>query len=453
MNKGRIAAVILLFLCSVYQSFAQYSPFNVPDSSEIRKELVNSWFTRDYSELLAEKPFISQNLLGEKFQVSIEDAGNEFAVIVAPASEIALEVHTDDRIEMGTSDIFSYDSPGSWILYRNKEDGKPERIQYFFQSDADVYITIRPDGSKSLADIHLFNTYPVYGVNLGFPLEYFYTASFDKLYKLTSNLLPWNYFTLEEGMYGANLQMIGVIRENLGGLSYEPDTALDHEGLPVSISSGERKNPENNDTLNVDTAGFAKWVVDGLVYAQTGSFLNLDPLKRESVQIQTGTMAQSVLEKYNIYFALDWIRNLAAAFASVFSGRDIPYEKTGSEVTIKPFAAVQTDRGVERYDAYISGTGYNTITLKSLMYVLAVTEPARMYLGAVRQSDRKSPEVVYYNEVAVFFPFFDDEGAFHCIVYEGPRELTIEEFTKEWENSFISLVRLKTSKRFFPQQK
>jgi hypothetical protein len=127
------------------------------------------------------------------------------------------------------------------------------------------------------------------------------------------------------------------------------------------------------------------------------------------------------------------------------------FENTGAEVTLSPFAAVQTERGVERYIPHIAGTGYSTLNLKSLMYVLAVTEPERMYLGAIRQSDGNSPEIVYYNEVALFFPFFDDEGFFHCIVYEGPNEMTIDEFTAKWQGSFVNLVRLKTSQRFFPK--
>jgi len=453
MNKGRCFAVILFSLIAVYQSFAEYSPLSVPDSSEIRKTLVNSWFTRGFDELAAEKPFIAENLLGEKFQIRMEDLETEFAVVVAPSSDLAVEVHTNTGIETKTADIYPFDSPGSWVLYRNKEDGKPLRICFYFQADSKVYIQIRPDDKKSLADIRMFNTYPVYGVSIGLPIENYYTLSFARLYKLTSYFLPWNYFSIEKGMYRANLQMIGVIRDHKDLFTYASDGAYDHAGRSVFISSGELRSVENDGLLYLDTAGFAKWVVDGLVYAQTGSYLNLDPLKRETVLTKTGTMAQSLMGKYNIYFSLDWTRNLAAAWLSIISGKDLMFENTGAEVTISPFAAVQTERGVERSIPHIAGTGYSTPTLKPLMYVLAATEPERMYLGAIRQSDGNSPEIVYYNEAAVFFPFFDDEGLFHCIVYEGSREMTIDEFTEKWQGSFVNLVRLKTSQRFFPLNK
>lgn len=168
---------------------------------------------------------------------------------------------------------------------------------------------------------------------------------------------------------------------------------------------------------------------------------------------KTGTLAQAVSEKHNIYFALDWTRNLAAAWLSIVSGKDTLYEETGAEVTINPFASVDTKNGVARNSSYIEGTGYDVLTLKPLMYVLAATEPERMYLGALRQTDGKSPEIVYYNEVVVFFPFFDDRGSFHCVVYHAGIEKTLDEFLLDWEDSFVNLVRLKTSKRFFPQQK
>ena len=64
MNKGRCFAVILFSLIAVYQSFAEYSPLSVPDSSEIRKTLVNSWFTRGFDGWL-QKTVYAENLLGE----------------------------------------------------------------------------------------------------------------------------------------------------------------------------------------------------------------------------------------------------------------------------------------------------------------------------------------------------------------------------------------------------
>lgn len=453
MNKGRCFAILLLCLTAVFQSFAEYSPLSVPDSSEIRKTLVNSWFTRSYDELLSQEPLIAENLLGEKFQVRLEDIGTEFAVIVAPAADISIEVHTSEGVEIKRADIFPFDNPGSWVLYRNKESGKPVRICYYFQSDADVYIQIRPDKHKSMADMPLYNAYSVYGVSLGFPIEQYFTMSFAQLYKLTSYMLPWHYFTIEKDMYEANIQMSQVIRDHKDGITFSSDAALDHTGRQVRISSGEPVSFDDENSLYLDSAGFAKWVIDGLVFAQTGSYLNLDPLKRETIQTKTGTMAQSVMEKHNIYFSLDWTRNLSAAWLSVVSGKDTMFENSGTEVTIRPFAAVKTNRGIERYDPYTAGAGYNTLTLKSLMYVLAVTEPERMYLGAVRQTDGKSPEIVYYNEAAVFFPFFDDRGSFHCVVFEGPEEMTIDEFASRWQGSFVNLVRLKSSSRFFPQIK
>lgn len=451
MAKGRTFAIILFSLIVVSQSFADYSPLSVPDSSEIRKTLVNSWFTRDYDELAAEKSFVAENFLGEKFQVRMEDLGSEFAIVVAPSASLALEVHTDTGIIQKSADVYPFDNPGSWVLYRNKETGKPVRICYFFQTDNKVFVQIRPDKNKSSVDMVIYNTYPIYGLSLGLPIENYYALSFTQFYKLTSHILPWHYFSIEKDMYNANLQMIGVIREHLPRFTYTSDAAFDHAGRSVFISSGELRGKDKDDLMHVDTAGFAKWVVDGLVYAHAGSYLNLEPLKRETVQTKTGTMAQSLLGTYNIFFSLDWTRNLAAAWLSIISDKDIMYENTGVEVTLSPFAAVQTDRGVERSLSYIAGTGYSASLLKSLMYVLAVTEPERMYLGAVRQSDGNTPEVVYYNEAAVFFPFFDDTGLFHCIVYEGSNEMTIDDFIARWQGSFVNLVRLKTSQRFFPQ--
>ncbi len=453
MHKRRSFAILLLFLFAVHEGFAEYSPLSVPDSSEIRKTLINSWFTQDFEQLLTQEPQIIQNLLGEKFQVRLEDLGTEFAIVVASAADFSIEMHTDEGIVVKKTDIYPFNNLGSWILYRSKENGKPIRVCYYFQSDSEVFIQIRPDKHKSVADMALYNVYSVYGVSLGFPIEYYYTMSFAELYKQTSSILPWQYFTIEKGLYEANIQMSEVIRDYKDSISFSKDTAFDNTGLEVRISNGEPLFFDDENKLYMDSAGFAKWVVDGLVFAQTGSYLNLNPLKKETIKTKTGTMAQSVMEKYHVTFSLDWTRNLAVAWLSVISGKDTLFENSGTEVTISPFAAVKTTRGIERCDSYIKGTGYNTSTLKALMYVLAVTEPERFYLGAIRQTDGKSPEIMYYNETAVFFPFFDEQGFFHCVVYEGAQEMSIDEFASRWQGSFVNFVRLKSSSRFFPQKK
>lgn len=452
-RRSCIFAMILFSLVVVHQSFAEYSPLSVPDSSEIRKDLIDSWFTRDFEELRSEQSFIAENMLGEKFQVRMEEFESEFAIVVAPASKMELSVHSESGVLTKEADFFPYNTSGSWVLYRDKVNGKALRIVYYFQPDAEIYIQIRPYQNKTLADMYIYNSCPARNVNIGLHIDDFYTLSFSQLYTLSSYVLPWTYFNIQNGMYDASLQMIAHINDNAPRIHFTSDCSYDSAGQSVFISSGEAREIEieKDDTLFLDSAGFAKWVVDGLVYAQTGSYLNLDPLKRQTVKTTMGTMGQAVLEKYNVYFALDWTRNLAAAWMSIMSGKDIMYENSGVEVTLSPFASVQSENGIERYDSYISGTGYSVSILKAIMYILAVSEPERMYLGAIKQTDGMTPEVMYYNEVAVFFPFFDAQGYFHCTVYEAGIEKNIDEFSEDWARSFVNLVRLKTSQRFLPQ--
>ncbi|MBR5183784.1 MAG: cation:proton antiporter, partial [Bacteroidales bacterium] len=83
--------------------------------------------------------------------------------------------------------------------------------------------------------------------------------------------------------------------------------------------------------------GFVKWIVDGLVMPIAGSNLELEPLKMPTVTLRSGSRADVLSDNYNVYFSLDWTRNLAAAYLSVTSGNNYTFKNSGCEVRITPF--------------------------------------------------------------------------------------------------------------------
>ena len=117
-----------------------------------------------------------------------------------------------------------------------------------------------------------------------------------------------------------------------------------------------------------------------------------------------------------------------------------------------PFSVGITKDGVKNPVTFIEDTGYNIAVLKSLLYVLAATEPGTFYFGAIRETDKTViPEIKVFNQNVVFMPYFNSDGSFNCYVFMNGRELTLEDFCMIYGSDFVYLTKVKSSREFFPQ--
>ena len=173
----------------------------------------------------------------------------------------------------------------------------------------------------------------------------FYTLSIPQFYTLSKNLFPWHFFTPEENLYDANIQIASQLREYQDMIDFVPNRAYDENGKPSQIfDSSEnlqlntRDNIESNeiledsDKLQLGSLGYVKWLVDGLVYPQIASYLKIQALKKVTVDTSPRSRVETLSSRETIYAALDWTRNLATAYASVQLGRDLDFFTSGTEV-------------------------------------------------------------------------------------------------------------------------
>ncbi|MCR4627026.1 MAG: hypothetical protein K5640_05215 [Treponema sp.] len=445
--------LIIAFLLPAVSLFAEYNRFNVPDSAEIRKDLVDTWFTEPIELIRLRNPEIRTNSIGQRFQVRCEESEDFFSIFVSPETEIPIDVYTDSGVNTITKTEYPIDICGSWVLVRNKSDGSPIRIRYYFSADSDVYIQLTPFSRYTLADMVIFKNYASRGLQLGLPFERFYSSSFEQLYKWTSSILPWNYVTINTSLYHSNLQMIQVIRENLPSIVYTDDAIYDEAGRPIYLSTGKPRkvSEENRKKLTLNEAGFVKWVVDGLIYPITGSYTFRDPLLVPTVEFKPVGFQGIIDSVYDLSFSLNWTRNLAAASLSVFANKKYLYSESGVDVTNEPFCAELIDGKIVNNAGYIKDTGYEAGKLKAILYVLAATNPSFCYLSAIRSNSQTTPEVRPFNHCAVLFPYFDSNGRFDCVVFANGTEVSLSYFLQRYKNDFIHLTRIETEDRFFPQ--
>ena len=419
---------------------------DIPESNELRGRIIESWFEVPVPVLRTKEAEVIQSMDGSYFQVSVEDYGNQCAIVVAPGKVEKVEIYSNSGVEVTERKLYLSESPGSWILFKDAKTGEPVKIRYYFDVNTEVFLQFRRSitvpSEKSLADVMVFGEYAAKDVPVGIPLEYFYDMSIDDVLSLIKLVVPWATSSFYSSLYSDTLQMTGVIRENLPRFRLLDDVAYDEMGNLVSIKTGNSVYVPGGyeNTLYVSSAGFVKWIVDGLVRPISGSGIILEPLVEQTEKLKTGSVAETKSKEYDTTLALDWTRNLATAMVSIYSGRDYKYETSGVQLNSAPFNG-----------AYIENAGFKISMLKPIFYYLAVTEPGRFYLGAIRHIVNDGEEFVVYNKCAAFFPAFDRNGKFSVAAFIDGKEMKIEDFMKDYGSDFIQLVRIQSSEQFFPR--
>ena len=458
MRKFLICACMAVMGITVCH--AQYNSMNVPDSCSIRKSIVSSWITAPFAEVQVKNRELHTNDAGELFQVRMEEGLDEFLVIVAPQT-----FHDVDIIENGTQrhterqEEFRAGSPGGWVVYRDKQTGKTNRVVWYFNADAEVYVQFRPaEGNlnRCYADMLVFGSYAARSVPVGVAFTRLYTASFADIYTWTKNTLPWKKVTVQQGVYRDSVQVAETIKSRLGFIDYAENASYNEYGILYDIISGNPMDDETvatsyADRLTLSGAGFLKWIVDGFVTPIAGRGTSIPALLTHTVDYGTLSKNGVLSQERNLSFSLDWTRNLAAAILSVRTRKNYTYETGGTDVTVEPFAADIMNGMLVQSAGYVPNTGYEIKKLKSLLYVLAVTEPSYMYLTAIRQPSSLVADEMVFNECAVLIPYFDDYGRFGCYVFEKGRQVSLERFVLQYPNCFVHLSRVKTNGNFFPQ--
>lgn len=445
-----IAGLFLLFK----PSFALYNRYGVPDSSEIRKDLVENWFEAPLSTVRMNRPEIRTNSIGEKFQIRLEETEDTFNIFIAPYARIEVDVYSDKGKETMAQDIYPGDAPGSFVLVRDKKTGKPIRLRYYFSADSEVFVQFTPFERTAYADYVVFGCYAARGIPTGLAFNRFYTASFEQIVRWTSGMLPWQYNKIYTDGYHSVQQMLAVLRERNPRVSFTDDAMYDENGESVFLSTGKKREVSKQDEgkILVSGAGYLKWIADGIIEPLTGGRLKRDPLLVQTVQYKDVGFQGILSDRYAISFALDWIRNLASAIVSVRSSHNYMFDQSGVDVMVEPFTAELTENGIVNSTGYVENSGYKMHSLKALLYVLAVTEPETFYFGGIRETDRRSPEVKVFNECCVFFPYFDEKGRFNCTIFKDGTEIPFDEFYNRYCLDFISLVRVQATEQFFPAE-
>ncbi|MBQ0039144.1 MAG: hypothetical protein KBS64_01795, partial [Treponema sp.] len=200
-------------------------------------------------------------------------------------------------------------------------------------------------------------------------------------------------------------------------------------------------------------AGFIKWIIDGIVEPSRGYGTEVVKLTQPTFEFNPVGKSGVISQQWNLTFTLDWCRNLASEAYEVRSSREGNFRTAGLDVNHNWFASDIVNGQLVNSAGYIKNTGYSVDRIKSMLYVLAVTEPDWFYLGAVRQGSKIKPDELVFNNCVAFFPYFDKNGKFGCFIFDQGEEITLDKFIEKYSGAYVHLERVKATEAFFPYEK
>lgn len=433
-------------------------PFDqIPDSAEIRESITASWFSAPLEKVVKRPSEMHTDSKGNTFTVSGNYAENRedgFVISIIPnITDYSLPEH--NLVPQGT-----------WMLYRKLDTGAPLLIKIYPRENPALSISLRPASQKaysgkSFIDICLFNAYVRKDIAIGVPFETLYHISLSRLKELTEAIIPWDLFNPPR--YNSPVKAMSRIVENLHyRLVPMKDACFDHNGNPVHISNSQPQTElEISIAMNidqtraevsggVDSAGFAKWIIDGMVRPVAGQGTIIESLKR-ATEVPKTHFTKPYIDTENVFFGLNWIRNLGAAALSLNLNRTVYPDSSGLDVTDCPFAltdaaafasARNSARQQSSFLGYQQYAGYQVSYLLPLLYYLAVIEPDHFYLACIN-SVPVSTELRMYDRIAVLFPYFDGWGEFHVDIYENGEQIPVDEFIEKNKAAYAALVRVR----------
>jgi len=452
-----VILTILLFLNISPVNSLDLPVSRISDDSILRNRLRDDWFLETPRNVLSRYTRFETLQTGERVQVSSSE-GREEIIVILSREQMTGRIDTASAQGFERTGTGQYPgwAQGSWMLTRNKTTGAGTLIRIFLLSDQFTYIQFRPlDADKCQMDAVLYGAYVTRALPVAVSFERLYTMPLNDILKLIKEKFPIQYFEPDPSLYRESRVFISKVRERLRGLRYADDGAMDENGSYVFIETLRRQNPA---AAGLNCSGFSKWLIDGIMRPVTGTRLTIPPLKQPF-----GTRGSSFTEKWeeprDIFFGLDWIRNLAAAANSALRS---PAYGTLEEFEVRrdKFANIivsENRRFVDHsYPGFLPSAGYGVEGLRPLLYTLAIDEPYSFYLAAVNREEANhlsptgNPRLRQYFHIAALVPYFDEYGTFRVVVFESAEETSFTAFRNRHAGRFVNLVRIPVRTEFDP---
>src|SRR6056297_1802523 len=343
---------------------------------------------------------------------------------------------------------FSDAVAGSYIIRRSADDGSLEQIKIYYKSEPGSFLRIFPDReNRSRIDVFLRDRKVQSDVKISLSIEKIARSPFSEIVRRTVGYIDWEFYIPKAEFALPELTTVDdlyhQVRPYLKQLRDAEDGAINSLGEFVFIKDGTAQTGEGG----LNCSGFAKWVVDSVLYHHTDSLLSIDALKRPHPNFRGNRWSSKVEEIEDPYFGLDWTRNLAI---EAYQALDLlPRGASGVEgSSADPELA---DVNFLRYHRYVEDVGYPVSSLETVMYELAKENTGHFYLGSVNVLTHGEYELRKHLHVAVFFPWLDEEGRLVLKILETNEETSPASFMRRYQGEYVHLVSIPQTGVFKPE--
>jgi hypothetical protein len=324
---------------------------------------------------------------------------------------------------------------GNWIVKRAIEDGRFLQAKVFLQESDGMFLRIFPNGLLTKLDVYIEGVRIHSQVPIRMRFEDLLYGPFEQIISLTRYRVDWpELLPQTQRPEDISAEKLGrAIRSYLPQLSDSDDGAMDSDGRYKLI-----EDLTENLASGLNCSGFAKWVVDGMVFPKAQTYLSIEKMKTKHPDLRGNAWSEVMEDARDPYFGLDWTRNIAVAGA----------ELLGGVVHDAESADVRTVRGY----VYTEDIGYRISDLPVVMYYLAQDNPGQIYLGSVNKLFGSEPVLRQHIHVVVLIPYFDKRGMFRLDVMERNVETSIDSLRERYIDDHIHLVEIFTDGAFFPPE-
>jgi hypothetical protein len=306
-----------------------------------------------------------------------------------------------------------------------------DQVKVYLDDIGALVLRIYPAGRRAAMSVSLFNDELYTRIPLGLPVDQIIEMEVPAILELSSGRIPWEeLFPPEDtSAYAPLRDILGEMRAVLPFLPDADDGAMDENGNLVRI-----ENLRINDLPGFNCSGFAKFLSDGVFAGITGEYMRIDDLKIKHPEFRGNDISLEYEDQRDPYFGLDWTRNIAVAIASA----------AGEEVSGPESADL---RDIPWY-SYTEDVGYRVEDLIPVLYLQAVRQPGRFYLGSINGEFGSEPVLWQHYHIVVLFPYFDEAGTFRIAVLERNVESSVASLQRRYSGEYVHLVGIRPASDF-----
>lgn len=322
-------------------------------------------------------------------------------------------------------DRFPVWSSGSYLIKKDISTGEFIQAKIFLYNNEESFIRLYPDQERSRLDLHIFGHRIYEGVRIPLALDKLILLPLSKILSLTEHKIPWDTLLTDitykewEDVRGFSKRVQNLVP----ALGDADDGAINEKGEYVYI---ETLLPQL-DEAGLNCSGFSKWTVDLLYSKLTGENMPIVPLKKKHYDLRGNSWTDRVEDSRDPFFGLDWTRNIAHYY------RKSLYPKQ----TLDPRSC---DINNLPYFIYENNVGYEITQLQAVLFLSAIKNPGRIYLGSVNRPFGKTNKLRQHVHVVVLFPYFTKNGEFKIDVIERQSITGIDSLVYRYRGDFMHLV-------------